>query len=166
MEVHTGVAWLFMAVSVSSASIQFIGHSQVAYTDSYGHENLLIWGGYDIIDRFLHYDINEQVDGLYTKHLEFNCEVYRLNLSNPSIGWEQLNVVSGEKPAGRILHTMTLSPDQSAFTIFGGTQCFREESLLFGYALKGVWRFNISTQTWGNLIPEGALPDSFDECKR
>uniref|UniRef100_A0A7S3Z184 Uncharacterized protein n=2 Tax=Lotharella globosa TaxID=91324 RepID=A0A7S3Z184_9EUKA len=146
-----------------TAAIKFTGHAQVTYVDDHGHDNVLVWGGYDIIEKFLHYDINNQVDGLYHRHLDFNQDVYRLNVSNPSGGWKKLSVESGARPDGRILHSMSMSSDGASFTIFGGTQCFREDKMLFGYALEDVWRFNIVNQTWTNLVA-GSSPDPFKNC--
>mmetsp|Transcript_11923 Transcript_11923/g.18950 ORF Transcript_11923/g.18950 Transcript_11923/m.18950 type:complete len:165 (-) Transcript_11923:200-694(-) len=159
---------LGITVLGTAAALQFTGHAQATYQDDYGHENIVVFGGYDIIDKFLHYDINDQVDGLYTKHLEFNNEVYRLNLSRPFDSWQKIEVMKGTdgRPSGRVLHSMSMSADQKSFIIFGGTQCFRKANLLFGYALQDVWRFYITNQTWVNVVPQGKHPDSFDSCNR
>mmetsp|Transcript_12731 Transcript_12731/g.17690 ORF Transcript_12731/g.17690 Transcript_12731/m.17690 type:complete len:170 (+) Transcript_12731:55-564(+) len=158
-------AWIVLLLSVKSASesIQFTGHAQVSYHDLQGHEHILVWGGYHLTEKFLHYDINNQVDGLYHKHLEFNEEIYRLNLSNPSIGWIVVPT-SSVRPRGRIFHSMSMSSDGDSFVIFGGTQCFREDSFLFGYSLKDVWRFNITNSAWTNIIPQDNFPDPFNQC--
>ncbi len=149
----------------SAVGIQFTGHSQVTYTDDYGHDNLLVWGGYNVEDRVLHVDINDEVDGIYTEYLEFNSEVYRLNLSDPSAGWEQLAVQSGDsRPPGRVMHTMSLNPNNQEFTIFGGTQCFRFDKMLFGYSLKDVWTFRIDNASWTEVVAQGSYPDPKKAC--
>mmetsp|Transcript_24398 Transcript_24398/g.43289 ORF Transcript_24398/g.43289 Transcript_24398/m.43289 type:complete len:210 (+) Transcript_24398:50-679(+) len=163
MRIALGLA-LLLAPGSAIQKIQFTGHTQATYADSLGHDIVLVWGGYDIVNKFLHYDINEQVDGLYNEYLTFNQEVYSLNLSNPSVGWTQIQITSGNKPPGRILHSMSMTTDNTAFTIFGGTQCFRTSEMLFGYALQDVWKFSILNNTWENVVSQGEYPDPFQQC--
>eukprot|EP00466_Bigelowiella_natans_P019043 jgi/Bigna1/59542/fgenesh1_kg.5_\ len=86
-------------------------------------------------------------------------------MSNPTIGWIVVpTTTSSVRPRGRIFHSMSMSPDGDSFVVFGGTQCFREDSFLFGYSLKDVWRFNITSSAWTNIIPQDNFPDPFNQC--
>ncbi|HET9435806.1 MAG TPA: kelch repeat-containing protein [Candidatus Limnocylindrales bacterium] len=68
-----------------------------------------------------------------------------------ALAWAPLSV-SGPGPAGREDHTWTLDPDTRVAYLFGG----RDRGTVFD----DLWRFDLETDTWLAIEPEGPRPEA------
>lgn len=66
-----------------------------------------------------------------------------------ALAWSSLEA-SGETPAAREDHTLTLEPDARAAWLFGG----RDGGTVFD----DLWRYDLATDTWSRQQPDGPAP--------
>lgn len=143
----------------SDGQVALLGHTHVQ-ADVDGRPSLLTFGGYRLTEGLVHLDLNNNPDRILLHRVRFIDEVFAFDLGNGS--WSRLNV-TGERPIGRIFHSMALAPDGTSFTVFGGTLCLRRNvpnpMVLFAETLRDVWRFDIPTRAWVPLLRADTFPD-------
>jgi hypothetical protein len=125
-----------------------------------GSDTLVVIGGYQLIDRYIHRDINDEPDRIFLDRVEFNNQVYLFDIASASWSRVAFTTDASERPIGRILHSLSVSADGESIVLFGGSHCFRDFSdfLLAGEALGDIWKLHLSNLTWTAMHRTATVP--------